>query len=126
MPKAPSAVVSVQNACVRRGFVSLTFSSMHLMRYPLGTEICIWDCKVDHVQRPWNSDAQIKSHKASVPLAKCRPIPQNFFAVQFSILLEVHMPHAIPELFSPTLLRTMNLLSLKLEEELLGESPEHP
>lgn len=131
-PKASTAAISIQNECVRRGFRSPTYSSMRLVRYPLGTEICIWECRPDYVRWPWNSDPLQDSTPSGLPLSdsdaqltpECKPIPEKFIAVEFSLRSEVRAAIVIPELLTPEFMQTLNALALSFQKEFTIANPD--
>jgi hypothetical protein len=123
-PKAPIVTIGVQNECVRRGLASPLYSSMRLVKSPLGTETCVYECRPDHVRWPWNSDPFPASQAPSLALAQCKPIPETFFAVEFDLRAELHMAHAIPELLTPDFLHTMDRLSSLAEGGIRASNPD--
>lgn len=131
-PQTPVAALSFQNECVRRGLKAPTYATMRLIQYPLGAEICTWECRPDYVRWPWNADPLPDSH-LSVPdlpptdtqlIPTCKPIPEKFISVEFAIRTEVRAAIVIPELLTPEFVRTLDSLALLLQREFIDSNPD--
>lgn len=109
-PRLAGSAVSVSNVCVRRGLQAPAFASM---REAGGT--CVWYCVVDRLRAPWNSDPPAN---ASASGHRCRPVPENFVAVDFVLQLELSLSSVVPRLLQPEVLRWLNAVSNLTEQHM--------
>lgn len=112
-PQLATAAVSLRSGCVERGLQAPSFSSM---RESGG--VCVWYCITERVRWPWNSDPPAKANSTarapnatSTPGHVCRPVPENFVAVDFVLHLELSLSSVVPRLLQPQVLQWLDAVS---------------
>lgn len=112
-PQLATSAVSLRNGCVERGLQAPRFSSM---RESGG--VCVWYCVTERVRWPWNSDPPAKANSTASNTNNtaesahvCRPIPENFVAVDFVLELELSLTSVIPRLLQPQVLQWLDTVA---------------